>query len=136
MWSSAVWMSWMMVRFVTERTEAISTLENWNLSCRHQTTICRGLVLSDARSQWYFFLTHRRRRILITSGEGFNTPIVLMFDVLSMSTKVHEKKGEKGKGEKMFCKIMKVKMPQMHYILVRGKNWFKYFSLDFFYFSR
>jgi hypothetical protein len=44
-----------------------------------------------------------------------------MFDELSMSTKVHEKKGEKGKGEKMFCKIMKVKMPQMHYILVREK---------------
>ena len=56
---------------------------------------------------------------MITSGEGFNTPIVLMFDVFSMSAKVRKKEGGEWKNINMFCKIMKVKMHKMYYILVR-----------------
>ena len=36
------------------------------------------------------------------------------------------KKGKKGNGEKMFCKIMKVKMPQIQYLNhfeVQNTNW-------------
>ena len=45
-----------------------------------------------------------------------------MFDVFSMSAKVRKKEGEEGENIKMFCKIMKVKMHKMYYILVR-KIW-------------